>query len=114
MSKSFIICYTNLKLSHYYFTKTEILIHEQSSEDLFLNAMFVPMISLIFHSKHHSYRFYFKVVEHGDGFLITNLKEFIIGNPMFHHENELSIDSQNSFGWIVKKPKHNYALELNY
>lgn len=112
ISKSFIICYTNLKLSHYNFTRKEISIHEQLCEDLFLNAIFHPMISLVFHSKCHSYSFCFKVIEHNDNFIITNLKDFIICNPMFHHENESSIDLQDSFGWTVTRPKHNDTLEL--
>ena len=44
------------------------------------------------------------------------MKEFIIGNPLFHYEKELPNDSnysQNSFGWITCKPKQNDVFELN-
>ncbi|KAK8882523.1 hypothetical protein M9Y10_045165 [Tritrichomonas musculus] len=42
ISKSFIICYTNLKLSLYYLTKSPIPLHEEISDDFLLKSIFRP------------------------------------------------------------------------
>ena len=45
-----------------------------------------------------------------------NLKDFIIGNPLFYYEQNLQGDSQcyqNPFGQTIQKPTSNDAFELN-
>lgn len=119
ISKLFIICYTNLKLSHYYLSKSELALHEDISNEFILKAIFRPLFCLIFHSKKHSYRFYFKTIKKNEKLIITNLKEFIMSNPLFHYENDTIIDRNDSndsykaFGWIVEEPKQDNILELN-
>lgn len=118
ISKTFIICYSNLKLSHYYSKqqKLQVKSNEKLSHEYFMKAMFHHLFSLIFHLKKYSYTFNFKTEKNKESYIITNLRDFILKNPLFHYWDENMPIQQNDelFGWTVSEPKtkNNFVLNL--
>lgn len=102
-SKSFIICYTNLILTRYYYS-TE----KNKSIKFFLNSLFRPLFRLLFGLQNNSYSFSFLTQKSGTKSIFLNLKDFIINNPLYKLSE---IQNNSQFGW-QKNEKNLNEIEL--
>lgn len=91
ISKSFIICFTNLKLClhNIKFNNIKLAINN------FINAIFRPTFKLLFNKKCQSFLFNIKINQNQENAIKTNFKDFILNFPLFN--NHIAIKQSNSF-----------------
>ena len=105
ISKTFILCYTNLKLSLYHI-KQEIQFNEKKSNEYFLYSMLLSLFVLLLNSKQKSYAFNFRTITKNGQKIIAGLKEFLINNPLYFpfNQNEVLNQSNLNVKWDSKDP----------
>ena len=105
ISKTFILCYTNLKLSLYHI-KQEIQFNEKKSNEYFLYSMLLSLFVLLLNSKQKSYAFNFRTITKNGQKIIAGLKELLINNPLYfpNNQNEVLNQSNLNVKWDSKDP----------
>lgn len=101
ISKSFILSYSNLKLYKYHLSK-----NIEVSIIFFLKSLFRPLFRLLFQTKKKSYSFTFQTTYDKEVLIITNLKDFILNNPLYH------LNSKSFTGWKIIDQKENIELKI--
>ena len=104
ISKLFIDCYTNLRLSKFYFYENNKSNDVKKAFNFFLKAIFRPLFYLLFHEEDESFVFNFDTNNNN---FIVNLKNLIFGNKLFHDKNS------NFIGWTSFKNNSMDFIELN-
>ena len=108
ISKTFIICFTNLKLADYYLhLESTKISNEKIKTSFYFKAIFCPLFNLLFYSLNKSFSFLFNTIKINDRLIITNLKELILGNPLFHSQNDIKI------GWTTQEEGNKNQNKLN-
>lgn len=85
ISKSFIDCFINLKLTIFYLSQSNLKL----SEYYFLNALFKPLFKFLFQNKVDSLLFQFKSSSQQNK-LVFNLKDFFLNFPLFNLSNQMN------------------------
>lgn len=92
VSKMFLTCFANLKLTLFYLNKIE------TAQEYLMKSIFQPLFRLLVQPTRHSYSFTFKCNHQNGGAKITNLKDFYLNFPLFNLQKKFEPNNVES-GW---------------
>ena len=86
LSKTFLICFTNLKLVQLYLNNEPTPLDIEIAKEYLFKAIFNPLIRLLLNQNCISYSFHFR----SENEKISNINDFFLNFPLFNVENEES------------------------
>lgn len=91
ISKLFIFCFINLKLTRYYLLNGQLTY----AQLYFIDALTEPLCGLLAYSQYHSYSFQFQMMKNEENKSFSNIKDFFLNFPLFNLEKRDSSSSWN-------------------